>query len=176
MLLAIGAVALVAMLADMLAPRAARAVVAALVQVTNTEKNPVPVHDVDDGTGFPFQAGTFLRGSGGFLQCSPISVPSSTPDNAPVKRLVIEYVSGEFLSGSESPILVALQFQQGQTFATVDLLPVKTGSNSTVVSTPTRLYLDPGSQLTCLAESSGSGASYTDAQLFFSGHLELVHQ
>jgi hypothetical protein len=46
LLMGVGAVALTAMLVSLAAPRAVHAVVAALVQVTNTPANPVPVVDL----------------------------------------------------------------------------------------------------------------------------------
>src|ERR1700757_565426 len=79
------------------APRAVHAVTAALVQVANTSANPVPVSD----SAPRFQAsvctmtGTISPATN---QCAASTntfvVPTTTSTGAPVKRLVVENVSG----------------------------------------------------------------------------------
>lgn len=83
----LGGVLLVALLIAALAPKAARGVAAALVQVTNTSANPVPTVSAD--ANFPYEA-AFCAGSICTPSQSSFSVPTTTTTGVPVKRLVME--------------------------------------------------------------------------------------
>jgi hypothetical protein len=96
-LMVAGAVTLAAILSASIAPKSAHALVAALVQVTNTAANPVPTLDINTPAEEPFQT-QLCFGFGAFANQCPappvFTVPSTTTDGATVKRLVIEDFSG----------------------------------------------------------------------------------
>lgn len=106
----LGAFVVVAAIAAVVAPKAARGIAAALVQVTNTSANPVPNLDVNTPAEQPFETiictatGVF---AGVCASNEPIAfvVPSTTTDGATVKRLVIENVSGSCATGATTQIL-----------------------------------------------------------------------
>jgi hypothetical protein len=88
----LGGVFLAALLITALAPKAARGVAAALVQVTNTSANPVPTVSAD--TNFPYEAmlctGNNCDNNPNLPIPASFTVPSTTTTGVPVKRLVIE--------------------------------------------------------------------------------------
>lgn len=86
----LGSITLVVLLLAVLAPRAARGVAAALVQVVNTPANPIPT--LDASTSFPFEAFP-VAGNTIDPSLATFAVPSTTSTGAAVKRLVIEQVS-----------------------------------------------------------------------------------
>ena len=99
LLMGAGAVALAGILAVAIAPKAAHGLVAALVQVANTSANPVPTYD----SGTRFQASLcygFGSVTAALNACAPdantntFKVPTVTSAGAPVKRLVVDNVSG----------------------------------------------------------------------------------
>jgi hypothetical protein len=104
----LGGIFLAALLIAALAPKTARGIAAALVQVTNTSSNPVPT--VMSGT--PFEAATChsfgaTQGALCGAQSSDFVVPSITAAGAPVKRLVVEHVSG-ICTGENTPLIAAI--------------------------------------------------------------------
>ena len=71
-----GGVVLALLCVILISPKAAHAMVAALVQVTNTRSNPVPTQDVDTAARHPFTAGCNVYGSSGaFVVCQPTPAP-----------------------------------------------------------------------------------------------------
>jgi hypothetical protein len=187
------AVTLAAILAAAIAPKAARALAAALVQVTNTTANPVPNLDVntpgeepletmicvDDGafSSFGVCAGTYpvslkpiIPGPNNFI------VPSTTSDGANVKRLVIENASGFCVTnGAQSGGGLSLSASINENVvnnesSVVLVIPVPqavVASELAVFSQPTRFYVDPGQTLT-LAPFFGSDVV---CNLNLTGHL-----
>jgi len=93
--MAIGGTVVVALILTLAVPRAAHAVLSALVTVTNTSSNPVPNRDVDNSANFPFSS-EVCGGDANFCQGVPnqFTVPAATSSGVPVKRLVIESISG----------------------------------------------------------------------------------
>lgn len=75
LLSALGGVFLAALLLAALAPRAARGVAAALVQVTNTTSNPVPTISADNPAKHPFQSLCIGQSSSGDASCT-LTVPA----------------------------------------------------------------------------------------------------
>ena len=84
-LVGLGCAALLAVVVALAAPRATHAVVAALVQVTNTTSNPVPVLDVASKHPFSASCSSNLTNVDNFNECL-IAVPAG-------KMLVIQTVS-----------------------------------------------------------------------------------
>lgn len=104
----LGTVVAVAVIAALVAPKAAHALVATFVQVVNTSANPVPT--VMSGT--PFEAATChgfgpTQGSICGGQGSDFVVPTMTTTGVPVKRLVVENYSG-VCTGENTPLLAAI--------------------------------------------------------------------
>ena len=103
-----GTVLFVAMVATLLAPKAVHAVVSTLVTVANTAANPVASRNVDNPATYPFSANLCVGINGGY--CDPstpqlFAVPSNTSTGLPVKRLVLQGVSG---SCQGDPATIAL--------------------------------------------------------------------
>src|ERR1700732_4672430 len=92
----LGGIFFAVLLIAALAPKATRGIAAALVQVTNTSANPVPTVSADSPANFPFVAllCDFIQ-SGSCISFGEFKVPTTTSTGLPVKRLVIENVSGE---------------------------------------------------------------------------------
>jgi hypothetical protein len=143
-------------------PRAAHAFVATLVQVANTSANPVPNRDVDQPSNEPFS----WEGIGSTSSNISFVVPTTTNDGRTVQRLVIEHVSSVCF-GVSSP-LPALRLAANGCFSSAGAC-VGSGteiffpytpiaSNQQSLSTPVRLYVDPGQSLS--ANLSGSASAF----------------
>jgi hypothetical protein len=177
----LGGILLAALLIAALAPKTARGVAAALVQVTNTASNAVPT---EDGPGnFPF--GGILCAAFNSTACGtsapPFLVPVTTSTGAAVKRLVIEDVSvgcGAVDPGSvvsTAVVVVPLPSDSetpdgaGSLRYFVPLTAI--GSGNSVAQSPTRIYADPGVQIVTelLGPIGNRGAS---CSLYLTGHLE----
>jgi hypothetical protein len=108
LLMVAGTVALAGILGALLAPKAAHGIVATLVQVVNTSGNPVPT--VMSGT--PFEAAIChafgpTQGTLCGAQSSDFAVPLTTAAGGPVKRLIVENVSGA-CTGENTPLIAAI--------------------------------------------------------------------
>ena len=104
----IGGFAVAAVLLTMIAPKAAHAVVATLVQVVNTPANPVPNQDVDQRGRNSYQAYLPCLTTAANNVCTILfpAVPSG-------KRLVVEHVSASIGIPSASDPLNVVQFGGG---------------------------------------------------------------
>ena len=93
--MAIGGTVVVALVIGLAAPKTVHAVVSALVTVANTSANPVPNRDVDNSANFPFSSEVCI-GDANFCQgvTDQFTVPAATSSGVPVKRLIIESISG----------------------------------------------------------------------------------
>ena len=93
--MAISGTVVAALVLTLAVPRAAHAVLSALVTITNTAANPVPNRDVDNSANFPFSSEVCI-GDANFCQgvTDQFTVPTVTSSGAPVKRLIIETISG----------------------------------------------------------------------------------
>jgi hypothetical protein len=102
----LGGILLAALLLAALAPRAARGVAAALVQITNTSADPVPVYDSSTRfqTDVCSQFGTIALAVNncGANNSTSFVVPTVTSSGATVKRLIVDNVSG-FCSSYNNP-------------------------------------------------------------------------
>ena len=65
LLIGVGAIVLVALVFTLAAPKSAHALVAALVQVTNTTSNPAVTLDADKATRIPYESASQAAGSAG---------------------------------------------------------------------------------------------------------------
>jgi hypothetical protein len=90
-LMGIGALALVASLLTLMAPKSVHAAVAALVQVTNTTANPAITLDADKATQIPYQSTQQFTAIGGAL-----AIPVTFAQVPSGYRLVIENVNTNF--------------------------------------------------------------------------------
>jgi hypothetical protein len=175
----LGGILLAALLLAALAPRAARGVAAALVQVTNTTANPVPT--IDSTAAFPF-ATTFETGfsfEGSFI------VPSTTSTGASVRRLVIESVGVQctispgvqnFVAtlGVPNPDTTQGGIAQMQFYDFPLMLGAPTTTGTTFMNAPSALHLYVNSGATVFGGVGGSFPVGGDAFCFFNvgGHLE----
>ncbi|HUJ30126.1 MAG TPA: hypothetical protein VLY23_02515 [Candidatus Acidoferrum sp.] len=177
----VGSITLLALLLAALAPRAARGVAAALVQVTNTSSNPVPT--ADDSTNFPF-LGTAcfstLSGCGGAYQ-SGFTVPTTTSTGVRVKRLVIEEVSTYCDTTSNNFFSISVQvstpedhsFSSGALRPEFIFIPQAFGllGDLSGGAQPARIYAEPGSTVT--AAGLGGLTDPLDCTTTMSGHLTV---
>ncbi len=104
----LGTVLLLALTLQLCAPPAVHAVVSTLVTVANTAANPVGSRNVDNPATYPYSANLCIGFNGG--HCDPSTpqvfvVPANTSTGLPVKRLVLQAVSG---SCQGDPATIAL--------------------------------------------------------------------
>jgi hypothetical protein len=185
LLMVSGAVSLAAIVGIILTPKASHAIVATFVQVVNAPSQPVPVangvgadgqslpvvnRDADNPARQPFAGECFL-----ITPARPSNTTSSCEHGIPVppgKRLVIEYVSvfNRLFSGKVGH--VELEFQSVGNNLTADFIPVDTGlephgflgftnDEISLVSAPTRLYVDPGTEINCFSVAT-IGSTFDD--------------
>jgi hypothetical protein len=164
---------LVVLLLVALVPQAARGVAAALVQITNTSANPVPNRDVDNG---PRQAVTLTAVSATthdieFEQQNAPGVAYTVPAG---KRLVVEFVSGNFNTPIGAHILTAFIFGNTSSGVYADYLSpnLVTAGNFNVyqVAQPMRAYYDAGSEI-FVAVSLTSETFATNGHFTLRGYL-----
>jgi hypothetical protein len=181
-LTSLGGILLAALLITALAPKAARGVAAALVQVTNTASSAVPT-EVGPGN-FPFVAAGVCaeafansgcgNGQGGF------TVPATTSTGAAVKRLVIEDVSASCNVDPGSTISISViaplpadsvdVLNRGITQYAFPVTPVS--ANFAVAHSPARIYVDSGTGIAASVVGTFVNGSSADCLIYFAGHLE----
>ncbi len=161
----LGSIALLALLLSALAPRAARGVAAALVQVTNTSADPVPVEDHARQAVLLFAYSSsvqtavlipFYDAHGG-----PFTIP-------PGKRLVIEFVSGRlYLPAGSFPVGASLNGTLGTDYDEFLVTPAITyyGSGDILsissFSQSVRFYTDTPPSIVFSVSGAASGADVT---------------
>jgi hypothetical protein len=186
----LGTVVVIATIAALVTPKAAHAIVASLVQVVNTPSQPIPNRDVDNPANEPFQA-TFCIDSGtNFGNCKLggipgfITVPTTTSDNAAVKRLVIEDAEAFCtISGSGSVTAWGLSITVNENVQSVPLggpsgelehifVPQLAPGTTYLflVSQQTRLYADPGTIIGQSIADIGNFSGY-QCKATLTGHL-----
>ena len=136
---------------------------------------PFLFRDVDAAALRPFQAEfcneNGIGGCGSIL--SSLTVPTATGSGEPVRRLVIEYVSGRCtLSGSGGIVAsLGLDTTANGVFARHRFTPVATQAGFDVVAGQvTRLYADPGSQVEFI---TAVFSAPHQCRLTLSGHLVI---
>jgi hypothetical protein len=132
----VGAVALVATLLTLSAPKAVHAVVAALVQVTNTTANPVPVVSTDNPALQPF--GTLLFAD------SPPNFSFTVP---PGKTLVMEEfgVGCGVVSGTFYQTYFTLTVNNSTVSTSYNFVPTALNGQELILAQAVHIYADPGS-------------------------------
>jgi hypothetical protein len=162
-----GAVVLVGSILALLAPKAAHAIAATAVQVTNTAANPVIVQDVDSGGRQPFAvtAGTF--------QVPTVVLPTLTSGGGAVQTVVIEFVSAQCrsISGVNTIGVPTLVASLGAQIPNAYFLPATyqgdfTDGSYFALAQPVSIYANPGSTVTFATTAANTGCSLT-----LSGHL-----
>jgi len=176
---------LTALLVSALAPKATRALAAALVQVTNTAANPVPVATVPV---VPFGASLCVQAFTN-IDCQPntdrFSTPTTTPAGLPANWLVIDQVAGLCTSGASNSVVmtpgVTFGFPPANTtqtqFQPFYFFPVAPGAGEgnpptvSVVESNVRIYVPSGDFVfgNLSVAPNGSDGRCT---LTVTGHLE----
>jgi hypothetical protein len=180
----LGVISLAACLIAVLAPKAVHGLAAALVQVTNTAANPVPTIAADSSANFPFAASVCAQELNTDCttlgQSSAFTAPLTTSTGLPVKRVVIENVSGLCdlpTAGTTVALRIALPFPvdnspDGQTSLMLDFPLQSIGPRISAVSTPTRIYVDPGATVGATLPGMFVSPGGASCQISYVGHLE----
>lgn len=176
----LGGIFFAVLLIAALAPKATRGIAAALVQVTNTTANPVPTVSADSPANFPFAASLCLEAPSGSCGAQSFVVPTTTSTGLPVKRLVIENVSGscnltpgisQFQLDLEVPVAgssIPLFFP----FPLVPASPSNSAGRFIVGGSAVRIYADPGTTVFIGANSELLTGDFEFCPLVVAGHLE----
>lgn len=184
----LGTVVVIAMMAALVAPKPVHGLVATMVQVVNTSTNPVPVTGTVGLSGTPTvnvsnvplvteelqnpaasPAFTLLScsyGSGSNCVSGVFTVPSDVPVGAltvPVKRLVIDFVSGNCSVSGGSVSLLVLEDEFGILFNIWSNYFALSGERGgfQVFDQQTQMYASAGDNLQFLAVPTGGSGSCT---------------
>ena len=167
----LGALVVLMAIVALVAPKRAHAVVAALVQVTNTNSNPVPTQDVgkDLATNEWFECSTSETGSE-VVSCEPFTVPAG-------QRFVIDEIDGFCVPAAGQSIQSGgASFIEGGAPAlpSFAMTPEGTAGGSALYAynVPTHYVVDPGSPITFLAITTGTGLS--SCHFGMNGHVVTV--
>lgn len=156
----LGGITLLALLLAVLAPKATRAVAAALVQITNTAATPVPTSDVSPLQPFEQTCDTTQQ-----IVCQ-ISIPAG-------KRLVVQTVSFEVLTAPGVVVTLAAVNTTAPeaAFFTVPVVFTGTanGNNFHTGTQSLRIYED--TSLSCVTILSDPGLTSFDLSCSVSGYL-----
>ncbi len=178
--MAIGGTVAVALVIGLAAPKTVHALVSALVTVANTSANPVPNRDVDNSANFPFSSEVCF-GDANFCQSVPgqFTVPTVTSSGAPIKRLIIETISGvcenpsggsNFIAGIALNTSAPTDSSNGS-LETVFLPAVQTEPGFAMFNRIVHFYANPGASV--VEGSSGASSSFLAGGCLaaVSGHL-----
>jgi hypothetical protein len=168
LLMVFGAVAIAAIIATILTPKALHAVATA-VNVVNQQANPVLSRNVDNPDAYPFEF-SFCFVNNAFTTCTGVSpsIPTTTSDGRLVKLAVIDRVY--FLTGQPANQVVDLfEIFQGNPFSESFNVSQSSNSSGGILNTGTRIYVDPGTQIGAHVEILIPGASGVTINM--SGHL-----
>jgi len=187
MITTIGGVAIVAFLLALAAPRAAHAIVSALVTVANSDSNPVPTKATDNrARQAVVLTASLSAGDGQELAFGPLF---STETGAaytvpPGQRLVVESVTGNAdMTGGETPFTVQVAFDElmvkpGTQIPTIFLVPTFSGTlgglSAFNFASALTTYVEPGSTLEVFFQRGPSTAGLATLQITVSGHLESI--
>jgi hypothetical protein len=138
LLMAAGAVALAGTFGALLAPKAAHALIATLVQVANTPSQPVPVKDVQSPIASPFDIEQPCTFSGTEEPCSQQLLATSANQ---VAKIEYESVFCELASSASSLIRVSLDFNNNDHELTV---PGPTVNGAIHFGQAMNIYVPPG--------------------------------
>ncbi len=147
----IGGLAAGAALLAVVAPKAAHAVTATLVEVVNTRSTPVPNQDVDHPGRHPYQQSCFSNvNQGGLVNCT---MPTVVPPNTEVVIQTVSMILGTSAPPQYSQLIT---FGGGTAFDTY--IPLVAQTNYYMATQSVNQYADPGSQIECAAALTGTGA------------------
>ena len=170
-LMTMGAVALAFALGSLLAPKTTHALVAALVQVTNTVSTPVPTAEAL-GTATLLDARCSILTTAPAFKTDCYTVPPDT-------RAVIEHIDGS-CSAPSGTVLGGMTLTSVLT--TIHSHPLHldfdsaiSGSITTTFSIPLRDYADPGATFTFSGLSSGPGGGTISCDARVYGRLVPTH-
>jgi hypothetical protein len=159
-----GGVILALLCVVLISPRTAHALVAALVQVTNTRSNPVPTQDVDIAARHPFTASCNVFGnSGAFATCQPTPAPPTSGYETVIQNVNVSLNQD---SGSVQPFVTELAY--GTAGASYQFfVPLFTqaqgASGEWIGNQASAIYLDPSpfNPLQCLTLFNNGSATFT---------------
>jgi hypothetical protein len=138
-----GGVVLALLCVVLISPKTAHALVAALVQVTNTRSNPVPTQDVDIAARHPFTASCNVFGnSGAFVVCQPTPAPPTSGYETVIQSVNIQLNQD---TGTVQPVVTDLSYFTGGADYVHYLPFIPTGTGNWVGSELTAIYVDPNS-------------------------------
>jgi hypothetical protein len=161
-LMGTGSFLLAGLILTVFAPRAAHALVATLVQVTNTAASPVVTESASASNAFQSYI-TFSWSAGSTTATLPVAIPAG-------QRLVIEYISiTTYGNGQFAPFVVLNPVLTGGAASSSALgfnPPVQMGAGVANFSQTTKIYADT---LTLYAGSNAGVAGYGDMSI--SGYL-----
>ncbi len=176
----IGGTVVVALVIGLAAPKTVHALVSALVTVTNTAANPVPVDpDGNAANDIVLTSVVQLNGTSDFVEQSPfVDLHGGSPYVVPNgKRFVIDNVNVHygFGPGGHPAVNVALLLNEGSNGAYRFSPPVWLnfsggGEDSYNGSQEVRLFEDPGGQFGVIAGTDGTVGAAT-VNVYIVGHL-----
>ena len=135
----LGTVVVITIIAALVTPKTAHALVATMVQVVNTTANPASILDADAATRTPYQVTKAAV-------CSAASCNFSFPAAPTGTRLIIENVNAVFTTSTSVPTTVIIvNFGQGQLTGYTGSAgaPNSIGSFTSSINSPTHLIFDP---------------------------------
>jgi hypothetical protein len=166
----LGTVVVIAVIALLVAPKTAHALVATLVQVANTSANPVPTQDTENPARSPFQKELdFLITDGTIAATASFAVPAG-------KALVIDFVSGAaFQPAGETMrnyeiITTVNGVDAVHSFAPGQITADAGGGTDQFTSQPAVIYADQGSIVSFIAVRA-QATGLTSGSVTVSGHL-----
>ena len=155
-----------------------------VANVSDANGNPTPLVVRDHTPTQPFHivmCADFGTESGTCQSANPplnssVQVPTTTSDGHTVERMVIENVSGSCESFGQQVFSVSLRttLYENSPMATTDnIFPASASASPAIqtVSQQTRLYAEPGSQLTLSFGSTGTSADGTICSMILTGYL-----
>lgn len=147
----IGGLAAAATLLAVLAPKAAHAVTATLVQVVNTRSTPVPNQDVDQPGRHPYQQMCFSSiNQGGTISCAMPAIPPNT-------ELVIQTVS--MIVTATTPPLYTQLITIGGGVNMNAYVPLVAQTSYYMATQSLTQYSDPGFPPTCATQPTGTSSA-----------------
>jgi hypothetical protein len=169
---------LLVVVGGMFGPRTAHAVVAALVNVVNTQANPVPVREANSPDIYPFvlQFCTNPQATGectisGDNNGGSTTIPTTTPDNVVVLFADIDNFSSVCFFGSHNAadqLVDVFTVFQGNLAEWGFIVP-HINTDFATVNQGTRIYADPGSTIN--VSLNGSIPHAQSCAVTLSGHL-----
>lgn len=161
LLMGFGSILTAALLLAAVAPKSAHALVATLVQVTNTSANPVPTVATDNPALQPL----------GNFQFATAGPPYFTLPVPAGKTLVLEEFGLDCVFSTDPLVQTNINLNvQNSTIATVYTFVPTVFGNQIIVTQPVHIYADPGSFLQITTGIDLTGYPGLGCSASFSGH------